>query len=67
MSEIIACREKNIELDLQAQLDLLPLLFVFKQQSYSRYLTTHHVDLTHLPVKNPSAYKDLQIHCIGAS
>ena len=67
LSQITAHREKNIELHLQAPRDLLPLLFVFNHQNYSRYLTTHHVELTNLPSKNCFAYKDLQIYGIGAS
>ena len=67
LSQIIAYREKNKESHLQAQRDLLPLLFAFNHQNYSRYLTTHHVELTNLPSKNPSAYKDLQTYGIGAS
>ena len=54
-------------MDLQAQRDLLPLLLVFNNQNYLRYLTTHHIELTNLLLKNPSAYKDLQICGIGAS
>ena len=64
LSQITA---ENIELHLQAQHRLLPLLFVFNHQNYSRYLTTHHVELTDLPSKHSSAYKDLQIYGIGAS
>ena len=57
LSQITAYREKNIELHLQAQRDLLPLLFAFNHQNYSRYLTIHYVELTNLlPSKNPSAY-----------
>ena len=67
LSQIIAYREKNKESHLQTQRDLLPLLFAFNHQTYSRYLTTHHVALTNLPSKNPSAYKDLQTYGIGAS
>ena len=58
---------KKTELHLQAQSDLLTLLFAFNYQNYSRYLTTHHVELTNLSSKNPSAYKDLQTYDIGAS
>ena len=56
LSQITAYREKNIELHLQAQRYLLPLLFAFNHQLYSRYLTTHHVELTNLPSENPSAF-----------
>ena len=66
LSQIIAYREKT-ELHLQAQRDLLPLLFAFNYQNYSRYLTTHHVELTNVSSKNPYAYKDLQTYDIGAS
>ena len=55
LSEITAYSEKNIELHLQAQRDLMPLLFVFNHQNYSRYITTHHVELTKLLSKNPSS------------
>ena len=67
LSQITAYREKNIESDLQAQRDLLPLLFVCNNKNYLQYLTTHHVELTNLPSKNPSAYKALQIFSIVAS
>ena len=67
LSQIIAYHEKNIAMYLQAQRDLLPLLFPFKHQNYSRYLTTQHAELTNLPLKNPSVYKDFQTYCIGAS
>ena len=56
LSQITA---ENIELHFQAQNHLLQLLFVFNHQNYSRYLTTHHVELTNLPSIHPSAYKDL--------
>ena len=59
LSQITVYHEKNIELCLQAQGRLLPLLLAFNYQNYSRYLTTHHVEVTNLPSKNPSAYKDL--------
>ena len=55
LSEITAFREKNIKLHLQAQRDLMPLLFAFNHQNYSRYITTHHVELTKLLSKNPSS------------
>ena len=59
--------KENIELHLQPQCDLLPLLSVFNHQDYSRYLTTHHVQLTNLSSKNPSTYKDLQTYGIVAT
>ena len=52
---------------MQGQCDLLPLLFAFNHQNYSRYLTPLHVELRKLPLKNPSAYKDLQMYDTGAS
>ena len=55
LSEITAFREKNIKLHLQAQRDLMPLLFAFNHQNYSRYITTHHVELTKPLSKNPSS------------
>ena len=54
--------KKNIELHLQAQ--CYPL---YDYQNYSRYLTTHQVELTNPSSKNPSAYKDLQTYGIGVS
>ena len=47
--------EKNIDLHLEAQRDLLPLLFAFNNQNYSQYLATHHVVLTKLASENPLA------------
>ena len=67
LSQITAYQEENMELHLQAQHDLLLLLFVFNHQNYSRCLTFHHVELTNLPWKNPSVYKDLRTYGIGAS
>ena len=67
LSQINAYCEKNIGFHLQAQRDLLLLLFAFNYQNYSRYLTTHHVELTNVSSKNPYAYKDLQTYDIGAS
>ena len=54
--------KKNIELHLQAQCYLL-----YDYQNYSRYLTTHQIELTNLSSKNPSAYKYLQAYGIGVS
>ena len=48
LSQITAYREKNIQMHLQAQRDLLALMFEFNHQNYSQYLTTHHVELTNL-------------------
>ena len=68
LSQITAYREKNIQMHLQAQRDLLALMFEFNHQNYSQYLTTHHVELTNLfPSKNPAAYKNLQTYGLGAS
>ena len=67
LSHITVYREKkNIELHLQVQHDLFPLLFQFNHQNYSRYLTTYNVELTNLPSKN-EAYKELRNYDIGAS
>ena len=65
LSQITAYREKNIELHLQAQRDLLPLLFIYNHQNYSRYLTTLYVELTNLPLKNHSAYKNPKPMVLG--
>ena len=66
LSQITAYREKNIQMHLQAQRDLLALMFEFNHQNYSQYLTTHHVELTNLfPSKNPAAYKNLQTMVSG--
>ena len=59
--------KKNIELHLETQRCLLPLLFAFNHQNFSRYLTTDHVELKNLPSKNPSTYKGLQTYGIGAT
>ena len=67
LSQITAYREKYIELHLQAQRGLLPLMFALNHQNFSRYLTNYHVELTNLPLKNLSAYKDLQAYGIGAT
>ena len=59
--------EKNIYLHLEAQRDLLPLLFPFNNQNYSQYLATHHAVLTKLASENPLAYKNLETYGTGAS
>ena len=59
--------KENIELLLQAQGELLPLYLAFNHQNYSRYLTTHRLELTNLPSKSPSAYENLQNYGIGTS
>ena len=45
LSRIAAYQDKNTELHLQAERELLPLLFAFNHQNYSRYLTYHHFEL----------------------
>ena len=67
LSIIAAYRDKNIELHLQAQQELLPLLFAFNHQNYSRYLTYHHVKLQALKHKHFSAYEQLKTYGMGAS
>ena len=67
LSIIAAYRDKNIELHLQAQQELLPLLFAFNHQNYSRYLTYHHVELQALKHKHFSAYEQLKTYGMGAS
>ena len=68
LSQITAYREKNIQMHLQAQHDLLALMFEFNHQNDSQYLTTHHVELTNLfPSKIPAAYKNLHTYGLGAS
>ena len=59
--------EKNIDLHLEAQRELLPLLFAFNNQNYSQYLATHHVVLTKLASENPLAYKNLETYGTGVS
>ena len=53
LSKIAAYRDKNIELHLQAQRELLPLLFAFNHPNYSRYLTYHHIELKALRTTTP--------------
>ena len=53
-------------MQLQAQGDVLPLLFAFNHQHYSQYLTIHHIELTNFPSKNPSPFKDHQTYGIRA-
>ena len=58
LSQITAYREKKHRVALTSS--TLPLLFAFNHQIYTRYLTTNRVELTNVPSKNSSAYKDLQ-------
>ena len=44
LSRTAAYWNKNTELHLQAQRDLLQLLFAFNHQNYSRYLKCHHFE-----------------------
>ena len=67
LSRIAAYRDKNIELHLQAQEQLLPLLFAFNHQNYARYLTYHHYELQSLQKENPAAYEQLKQYGMGAS
>ena len=67
LSRIAAYRDKNIELHLQAQEELLPLLFAFNHQNYARYLTYHHYELKSLEANNASAYEQLKTYGMGAS
>ena len=66
-SKIAAYRDKSMDLHLQAQRDLLPLLFAFNHPNYSRYLTYHHFELEGLKETNPSAYQKLKMYGMGAS
>ena len=65
LSQITVYREKTLHL--QAHSDLLSLLFAFNHQSYARYLTQHHVELTNLSITKPEAYSDLEAVSLGAS
>ena len=56
-----------MDLHLQAQRDLLPLLFAFNHPNYSRYLTYHHFELEGLKETNPSAYQKLEMYGMDAS
>ena len=47
--------------------ELLPLLFAFNLQNYSRYLTYHHFEFQALKHKHFSAYEQLKIYEMGAS
>ena len=53
---------QKIELRLQVQRDLLPLLFAFNHQKYSRYLTYYHFELQAPKDKNSSADEQLKIY-----
>ena len=67
LSRIAAYRDKNIELHLQAQEELLPMLFAFNHPNYARYLTYHHYELKSLETNNASAYEQLKTYGMGAS
>ena len=67
LSKIAAYRDKNIDLYLQAQRELLPLLFAFNHSNYSRYLTYHHIELHGLKETYPTAYNQLETYGMGAS
>ena len=67
LSRIAAYQDENIELHLQAQKELLTLLFAFNHQNYSRYLTYHHIELQALKQKFFSAYEQLKTYGIRAT
>ena len=55
------------KIHLQAQNDLLPLLFAFNHQDYTWCLTKHHLALTDLSIAKPQAFSDLKTFSLGAS
>ena len=60
LSRIAVYRDRNIELPLQTQRELLSLLFAFYRQNCSRYLTYHLFELRDLKHINSSAYELLK-------
>ena len=60
-SRIAAYRDKNTERE------LLPLLFAFNLQNYSRCMTYHHFELQVLKHKNVPAYEQLKTYRMEVS
>ena len=60
-SRIAAYQDKNTERE------LLPLLFAFNLQNYSRCMTYHHFELQVLKHKNVSAYEQLKTYRMEVS
>ena len=68
MLEIVsAVREGNLQQHLQAEREMLKLVFAFDHIHYARYNTYQHIFLQYLERSNNPAYTDLCIQGYGAS
>ena len=67
LAMVSAVREMTIERHLQAERALLPQLFAFGHQNYSRYLTYQHVLLKNLHAQNQGAWRELTLNGFGGS
>ena len=67
LSRIAGYQDENIVLHLQAQRELLLLLFAFNHQNYCSYLTCHQFELQALKRNNSFAYRKFKTCRMGAS
>ena len=59
-SLVTAARESDIDLHLEAERQMLNLIFAFDHVHYSRYNSYQHVLLSHHKQRNSSAYQDIK-------
>ena len=67
LSLIDAVREKSTELQLAAEISMLPKCFAFNHPNYYRYLTGQHVNLLALSSQKGETWKDLLANSFGGS
>ena len=67
LSMISAVREGNLRRHLQAEREMLKLVFAFDHPNYARYCSYQHVYLGDLQTQNHPAYNDLLLLGFGAS
>ena len=64
---VSSVREGDIERHMQAERQMLKLLFAFNHQNYSRYLSYQHVLLSDMKENNTIAFHDFRARGFGAS
>ena len=64
---VSAVRDNSFEKHLQAEREMLRLVFAFDHQNYARYLSYQHVMLNNLKSNSHAAYEDLRIRGFGAN
>ena len=64
---VSAVREGDLKIHLQAERQMLKLIFAFDHIHYARYNTFQHVNLLDLQRRNTSSFQDLYIYGYGAT